>query len=372
VQSTTTRPYQFEGNLFVSDITHDLISNDFKGQLPQDFNLSEKDKLADEIAGAWAIAKAHWAVFQQSLDRIPADDVATTVTRNKWVLPLLMCLGYDPTLTNAETIDNQSYAISHRVEAGENKPPLHIVGCRVGLEKRPPSGNPRISAHGLMQEYLNRTEHLWGVVTNGYQWRLLRDSSLITRLTYVEFDLQQILTGENFAEFGLFYRLFHRSRLPQGMDDADKCLLEYYHQQTLQQGGRVRDKLRDGVESAIEQLGNGFLQHPKNDKLRAKCAAGEINPTEYYRQLLMLIYRLLFLMVGEAQDLMLTDGDPEQRRIYQEYYSVERLRRFAENLRLPLDKGAGAGWINCHQINYQRSNRRSRYLMYGSRIGPRK
>jgi N-6 DNA Methylase len=330
VQSTTTRPYQFEGNLFVSDITQDLISTDFKGQLPQDFQLDEKAKLADEIAAAWAIAKANWAAFQQSLDRLPADDVATTVTRNKWVIPLLMCLGYAPILTNAETIDNQSYAISHRVEEGEAKPPLHIVGCRVGLEKRPPSGTPRISAHGLMQEYLNRTEHLWGVVTNGYQWRLLRDSNLITRLTYVEFDLQQILNGENFAEFGLFYRLFHRSRLPQGMDDADKCLLEYYHQQTLQQGGRVRDKLRDGVENAIERLGNGFLEHPKNDNLRAKCAAGEINPTEYYRQLLMLIYRLLFLMVAESRDLMLTDGDPEQRRIYQEYYSVERLRRLAE------------------------------------------
>jgi hypothetical protein len=330
VQSTTTRPYQFEGNLFVSDITQDLISTDFKGQLSQDFQLDEKAKLADEIAAAWAIAKANWAAFQQSLDRLPADDVATTVTRNKWAIPLLMCLGYDPILTNAETIDHQSYAISHRVEEGEAKPPLHIVGCRVGLEKRPPSGTPRISAHGLMQEYLNRTEHLWGVVTNGYQWRLLRDSNLITRLTYVEFDLQQILNGENFAEFGLFYRLFHRSRLPQGMDDADKCLLEYYHQQTLQQGGRVRDKLRDGVESAIERLGNGFLEHPKNDALRAKCAAGEINPTEYYRQLLMLIYRLLFLMVAESRDLMLTDGDPEQRRIYQEYYSVERLRRLAE------------------------------------------
>jgi hypothetical protein len=330
VQPTTTRPYQFEGNLFVSDITQDLISTDFKGQLPQDFQLDEKAKLADEIAAAWAIAKANWAAFQQALDRLPAEDVATTDTRKKWVLPLLMCLGYDPILTNAETIDNQSYAISHRVEEGEAKPPLHIVGCRVGLEKRPPSGTPRISAHGLMQEYLNRTEHLWGVVTNGYQWRLLRDSNLITRLTYVEFDLQQILNGENFAEFGLFYRLFHRSRLPQGMDDADKCLLEYYHQQTLQQGGRVRDGLSVGVTRAIECLGNSFLEHPKNDKLRAKCAAGEINPTEYYRQLLMLIYRLLFLMVAESRDLMLTDGDPEQRRIYQEYYSVERLRRLAE------------------------------------------
>jgi hypothetical protein len=71
---------------------------------------------------------------------------------------------------------------------------------------------------------LNRTEHLWGVVTNGLQWRLLRDSSLMTKLTYVEFDLDQIMKGENFAEFGLFYRLFHRSRLPENMEDSNTAL----------------------------------------------------------------------------------------------------------------------------------------------------
>jgi hypothetical protein len=161
----------------------------------------------------------------------------------------------------------------------ENTPPLHIIGCRdvttgrsMGLETRPPNGKPRLSAHALLQEYLNRTEHLWGVVTNGLQWRLLRDSSLMTKLTYVEFDLEQIMKGENFAEFGLFYRLFHRSRLPENMEDSNKCLLEDYHQLTLQQGGRVRDKLRDGVEKSIEQ-----------------------------------------------------------RRIYEAYYSVEKLRRLAES-----------------------------------------
>jgi hypothetical protein len=87
----------------------------------------------------------------------------------------------------------------------------------------------------------------------------------MTRLTYIEFDLEQILNGENFAEFGLFYRLFHRSRLPETADDADKCLLEYYHQESLQQGGRVRDRLRDGVEKALILLGNGFLQYYSSD-----------------------------------------------------------------------------------------------------------
>jgi hypothetical protein len=358
LSTNTTRSYQFEGNLFVADIAQDLVSDSYKGQLPKDFDLGDKDKLADEIALVWGIAKAHWVAFQQAVGRLEETDSATSLTRDQWVLPLLRVMGYDPFYTaKAEIIDGQTYAISHRAgqrqhNVGfdvdqrlsqcegsydllgtvdlENKPPLHIIGCRVGLEKRAESGKPRISAHGLLQEYLNRTEHLWGVVTNGYQWRLLRDSNLMTKLTYVEFDLEQIMNGENFAEFGLFYRLFHRSRLPQGMDDTDKCLLEYYHQLTLQQGGRVRDKLRDGVESAIELLGNGFLQHPKNEGLRTKCESGEIDPAEYYRQLLMLIYRLLFLMVAEARELMLTDEDLEQRRIYQEYYSVERLRQLAE------------------------------------------
>jgi N-6 DNA Methylase len=359
--STTSRPYLFAGNLLVTDITKDLVSNDYPGQMPKDFDLGEKAKLADEIALVWGIAKAHWVAFQQALGRLDENDPATSVTREQWVLPLLRALGYDPFYTaKAEIIDNQTYAISHRsgqrrrnVEVAvdqrmaqcegsydllgtanlENKPPLHIIGCRVGLEKRSESGKPRISAHGLLQEYLNRTEHLWGVVTNGLQWRLLRDSSLMTKLTYVEFDLDQIMKGENFAEFGLFYRLFHRSRLPENMEDSNKCLLEDYHQLTLQQGGRVRDKLRDGVEKSIEQLANGFLQHPKNEALRLRVASGEILATEYYRQLLMLIYRLLFLMVAESRDLLLNDHetDLEQRRIYEAYYSIEKLRLLAES-----------------------------------------
>ena len=110
----------------------------------------------------------------------------------------------------------------------------------------------------------------------------------MTRLTYIEFDLEQILNGENFAEFGLFYRLFHRSRLPEGMEDADECLLEFYHQESLQQGGRVRDRLRDGVEFALKMLGTGFLQHPQSQGLREKIELGDLTEKDYYRQLLML------------------------------------------------------------------------------------
>ncbi|RUT03653.1 hypothetical protein DSM106972_052920 [Dulcicalothrix desertica PCC 7102] len=326
---------QIEGNLLAPDMTSLLSTGNIKGQQSEDFGLAKTDKLADEIAIAWGDAKAYWAAFQRKLARLQEDDTATTITR-EWAVSLLESLCYKPTLTRqAEEVDGLTYAISHRSETGENKPPIHIIGCRLKLDQRPPSGTPRLSAHGLVQEYLNKTEHLWAITTNGYRWRLLRDSSLMTRLSYIEFDLEQILNSENFAEFCLFFRLFHRSRLPEGVDDADKCLLEFYHQETLQQGGRVRDKLRDGVEEALRIFGNGFIQHPDNQELRQKLGLiphfdSSLTSEEYYRQLLRLIYRLLFLMVAEGRELLLIGDDEEKARIYREYYSVERLRRIAE------------------------------------------
>jgi hypothetical protein len=322
---------QIQGNLLAPDMTTQLLEGSIKGQGVEDFGLSKTDKLADEIANTWGDAKAYWAAFQRALERLDGNDSATSMTREMWAVPLLRSLGYTPIYTaKAEVVDGQTYAISHRADAGDNKPPIHIVGCRLEIDKRPPSGTPRLSPHALVQEYLNKTEHLWAIATNGFRWRLLRDSSLMTRLTYIEFDLEQILKGENFAEFGLFYRLFHRSRLPEGVDDADKCLLEYYHQEALQQGGRVRDKLRDGVEKALTQLGTGFLQHSANQHLRQKLVNGSLKDIDYYRQLLRLIYRLLFLMVAESRKLLFVTDDLEKARIYREYYSIERLRELAE------------------------------------------
>ena len=331
VASVNLAGVQVEGNLLAPDLA-ELLAGEVRGQASEDFGLGRSDRLVDEIAIAFGDAKAYWASFQRMLARsADGDETGTSLTREYWVVPLLKSLGYDPVFVrSAEIVDGQSFAISHRAEPGEDKPPIHVVGCRVDLEKRPPSGNPRLSAHALVQEYLNRTDHLWSVVTNGLRWRLLRDSSLMSRLSYVEFDLEQILNGENFAEFALFYRLFHRSRLPQGMEDADKCLLEFYHQEALSQGGRVRDRLRDGVEKALIQFGNGFLQHPMSEGLRDRLASGELSETDYYRQLLRLIYRLLFLMVAEARNLLVAESDAEKRRIYQDYYSVERLRLRSE------------------------------------------
>ncbi|MEW8959258.1 MAG: DNA methyltransferase [Moorella sp. (in: firmicutes)] len=321
-----------EGGLIPADILTAVSAGEAPGQQARDFGLPQNRRLTDEIAAAWSDARAFWQALQRSLLRLPADDPATTPTREQWILPLLRTLGYEDItyMPRAAQIAGQTYAISHRAGSAEEAPPVHVVGFRADLDRRPPSGRPRLSPHALVQEYLNRSEHLWGIVTNGRVLRILRDSTRLTRLAYIEFDLEQMLAAEKFNDFALLYRLVHRTRLPRSLADAPQCLLEQYYQQGIEAGGRVREHLREGVEEALKILANGFLAHPANKDLRQRLQEGKLTPLEYYRQLLRLIYRLLFLMVAEERGLIGAWHDPEKSRIYNEFYSVSRLRKLAE------------------------------------------
>ena len=316
---------EIHGGMLSIDLIDQIKEGSATGQSPSDFGLKGKANLLDEISTAFANAKDHWSGFKRRIEKLPPDDPATTTTRNQWIIPFLSLLGYELfPLRSAQVIDGSTYAISHREGNPDEGFPVHIVGFRQSLDRRPPSGRPRLAPHSLLQEYLNRSEDLWGIVTNGLLLRILRDSQLISRQAYIEFDLQQMMEGEHFSDFAILYRLIHKTRIPKSPDSAPECLLEKYFRLSVEQGGRVRDHLREGVEEAIKIFANGFLSHPKNTKLREKIKDGNLTPKDFYTQLLRLIYRLIFLMVSEERALI-TDNP-----IYHKHYSISRLRRLAE------------------------------------------
>ena len=322
--------FKSEGGLLPADLLDQIGTGSLVGQTPADFGLEKGRRLTDEIAAAWADARDQWRIYQRALGRLKESDAGTTTTRDQWMVPLLRLLGYDDlTYTpSAALVEGRTYAISHWAGRGGESAPVHIVGCRVDLDSRD-AGRTRLSANALVQEYLNRTEQLWSVVTNGLRLRVLRDSAKLTRPAYLEIDLEQIMAGEKFAEFGLLYRLLHRTRLAREGVSADQCLLEQYYQEVLKVGGRVREKLRDGVEQALSFLGTGFLSHPANETLRQRWQSGALPDADLYRQLLRVIYRVLFLMVAEERKLVGPES-PALWRVYEEYYSISRLRRLSE------------------------------------------
>jgi len=315
---------RLEGGLLGADIIEQIFNGEVEGQKPDDFGLDRRRRLIDEVASVYNNARRLWDVLQDRLSRLPESDMGTEETRRYFAIPLLGLLGFNPSLNRrAYILDGETFFISHRADENEDAPPIHIVGARQELSKLSPTGRPRLSPHALLQEFLNRSEHLWGIVTNGRVIRLLRQTTYIRQQAYLEFDLQGIIEEQRFEDFFLLYRLLHRSRFPKGVADAPECLLEKYYQRSMEEGGRVRDKLRDGVAECMKILANAFLQHPQNEELR-RWAERE-SPLEFYRQLLKLIYRLLFLLVTEERGLI--SSNP----LYLQHYSISRLRRLVDN-----------------------------------------
>jgi len=326
---------RIEGAILSPDILERL--EDLAGQRPGDFGLETNAKVKDEIARAWADAQDYWRIFQRKLEAVKPDAPATTETRQQWIIPLLGLLGYQLEYQpRGVELNGKIYAISHRV-VNRGNTPIHVIGCRepAGLDRKPEKVSLRMSAHAMVQEYINLRDELFALVTNGRLLRLLRDSSRLIKLTYLEFDLDRIFTEGLFADFAILYRLLHASRLPVSHETATESIIERYHQDSLDSGARIRDGLAKAVEQAILSFANGFLFNQTNTELRDEIRSGTIQPQAFYQYLLRLIYRLLFLMVIEERGLVFPlDNDPIKRTIYERYYSVQRLRRLSEKRHL--------------------------------------
>jgi hypothetical protein len=338
---------RIEGSILSPDLFDRLERDDLPGQKPLDFGLDSGTKVKEEIARAWADAQDYWRIFQRKVDAIKTNSPATTETRQQWMVPLLGLLGYqlDYQAKGAEH-NGKIYPISHRA-INRGDAPVHIIGYRepAGLDRKPEVSNVRMSAHALIQEYINLNDQLYALVTNGRILRLLRDSSRLIKLSYLEFDLDRIFTDGLFADFAILYRLLHATRLPYSNETAKDSWIERYHQDSLDSGSRIRAGLSAAVEQAIKDFANGFLGHPANQHLRDQITKGDLKADKYYKELLRLIYRLLFLMVIEERDLVFPQSaTAKQRGSYRLYYSLQRLRRLSE-LRYLSDPRKHDSWL---------------------------
>lgn len=327
-----------EGGLLLPDTLGKIATENagLGGLRPEDYGLPKTQRLTERISAVWSDVRAHWRSFQISGSKLPQSDRGTTDTR-EWMRKFFRELGYDLTYrAAAEEIEGTRYPISHRAGDSPDAPPIHIVSFRQELNRPAPSNEDagKRSPHGLMQAYLNaaQDQQLWGIVANGMKVRLLRDSHHFGRQSYLEFDLEAMLEGEVFSDFMLLYLLLHRSRLPQPGQPAADCWLEKWRSQAESEGTRARDALRNGVEEAITALGTGLMVNAHNAVLKERLASPALPIDAYYRQLLKLVYRLLFLLVAEERDLLFTPGaeNADVRARYDRHYGVSRLRRLTE------------------------------------------
>jgi hypothetical protein len=319
-----------EGALLPADLLRRIADGDksVDGLSEASYHLTGGEKLGEAISRSWTRLTGAWKAFRTARERLPGTDLGTTLTRDRWLLTLFQELGYGRLgLARGLGIDGVSYPVSHLWQ----NVPIHLVSFRTELDTRTSgvAGAARRSPHSLVQELLNKSDnYLWGFVSNGLTLRILRDNASLTRQAYVEFDLTAMFDGDVFSDFAVLWLLAHESRVEA--EKPTEFWLELWSKLAREQGVRALDQLRVGVERAIQALGSGFLAHPANNVLKERLRSGALDKQDYYRQLLRLVYRLLFLFVAEDRDVLFTPGaSNEAKNTYRDYYSTARLRQLA-------------------------------------------
>lgn len=335
------------GHLLSDDILHEIeTDSSMQGNREQDFNLNVS--ITAKIDNAWSSLRNDWKLFSERNSlRDPYGTKAVRRLMERFFSSLDYQLDYQPA----------------QIEAGERKfdipylcpelgqMPVIIVGDKTGdaeldlldkctLDQRIKGERRQKSPQATMLDYLNSTEHVYGIVTNGQVLRLIRNTGQLVKLTYIEFDMRRMVEEDHYAEFCLLFRLMHASRFMHSGDDA--CVMEQWFNLSVESGNRIRAGLSDAVQKAMEILGRAVVcgKGEGNEVFRQAVVSGEADARTLNKELIHLIYRLLFLFIVEDRNLVYnigspdTDKDYEQKTrchdIYKKYYAVSRLRGLSE------------------------------------------
>ncbi|MFC8825711.1 Eco57I restriction-modification methylase domain-containing protein [Streptomyces sp. NPDC057137] len=381
-----------EGALLSRDLLNKIGGTDreLPGSTPADYGLPRGVRVEDAASRRWDYLKGTYSSFRAQLEEQGENVDLTKLTYQQWLSVLLDELGYTgrSDVPKRKGIDfsgrdpKRYYRVSHR---WQDHLPVHLLGWDTDLDRGIGTGR---APQSMVQELLNvSSEHLWGLLSNGRVLRVLRDSTTLVGSAYVEFNLDAIFGGDQFADFLTLYAMLHSSRFelvakPEkkrrgavavasadatagdgelaGGEPADAdegtlddivladdiapltpadCRIEWWRTYSIETGIRSRDRLRDQVKDALSILGTGFLQ--ANPGLgEALTRGGKAALDDFHHELLRLAYQLVFLFVAEDRDALLLQAGPndskaERGRLerardrYTRYFSTARLRRIA-------------------------------------------
>ncbi|WP_337775153.1 Eco57I restriction-modification methylase domain-containing protein [Prevotellamassilia timonensis] len=341
------------GHLLSDDILHNIErDNTLIGNRDQDFGMDIS--VSSAIDYVWSSLRNDWNFYKERAgnERLAGRDPYGTRRARDLMERLLQSLGYklDRQVANIE-VAGTGYDISYTCTDLGNMP-FVIIGENIttdgsintldkcSLDYRAKGNMRKKSAHATMLEYLNATENVYGIISNGQILRIIRNSGQLVKLTYIEFDLRRMLEEDKYTEFCLMFRLLHASRFRTSGDEP--CVLERWFNMSVESGNRIRNGLSRAVQTTMETIGNAVLtsEGEGNDALRRAFADGTMDAPKLNKELIHFIYRLLFLFIIEERGLVYQIPDsvdaPHYKQqcqwqdIYKKYYAASRLRRLSE------------------------------------------
>lgn len=334
------------GHLLSDDILNSVErDSNLAGNREQDFGLDSR--VSQAIDYVWSGIRNDWRFYKE---RSLLNDPYGTRRSRDFMERLFGDLGYHLTRQNAFiNINGKGHDITYLCEDLGNLPVI-VVGDKTGeaaidtldkcsLDFRAKGERQKKSPHATMLEYLNNTENVYGIVSNGQILRIIRNTGQLVKLTYIEFDLRKMLEEDKYTEFCLFFRLMHASRFKVSGDAP--CIFESWFNMSIASGNRIREGLSDAVKATMEIIGRAAFAGAGegNDILRKAFIEKDVSARQFNKELIHFIYRLLFLFIIEERNLVYEIPDPSSedygrlcrlQDIYRKYYAASRFRAQSE------------------------------------------
>lgn len=340
-----------EGNLFLPYQLQQVFLGKNINQTPSHYNIPRGVTIKEECSRGFNIARAEWAEFIKFSKQEGIDDQKRLEYTTYFVKQLLQFgLGYQitetapifvPYLPDEASPEDRTFPVTHFASGL----PLAIVSSAHTLDEFSSfvtytnGDTKRKTAFQIIQELINgKPEYVWGFVSNGHILRLVHKAIALTRPCYVEFNLETMFNGGDYAEFFHMWEMLHASRTKK--DAAGDNVWDLWVKEGVDSGQPAREAMGANLEEALKILGNGFLKTPGNEFLLDKLKTSSY-VQDFQHQLLQLIYRFMFVFTLEERHILnLKDSTPENalaRSRYDEGYAFHRFIQPARKLRFQND-----------------------------------
>lgn len=322
----------FQGSLFAHDFLHDSIT-----------------RLTDWAAVDDAALEAFRDSVRSVFDRFPITHTPNeSQTEDDLIWPVLKHLGWTSSLRQQNLTSRGREDVPDGLLFADDAAKDHANGFSEEwkryefgltvveskrwlrpLDRRSGRRSEETAPSTQMLRYLRRVDDLttgklrWGILTNGARWRLYYQGARSVSEQFFEIDLASVLglPGHNEGLFALsevdrrhwlkvFVLCFQREAfLPAAVDPRT------FHQRALEEGRFYEDRVAASLSDLV--FGQVFPELS-----RAIVAAAPEAPLQEVREaVLILLYRLLFILYAEDRDLL-----PVRDERYDDYGLREKVR----------------------------------------------
>ncbi len=165
---------------------------------------------------------------------------------------------------------------------------------------------------------LRKNDFQWGILTDGFCWRIYHTTEPNPYETYVEINLETILNSQDYNAFQIFYFFFRPDNFVRNKNE--ECKFDIFKDKSEKTTKYIEENLKAAIEHEGE--GKGVLQTLCSGYLDTlnKINYSEKDNKDIYDGAIIYLFRLLFLFYSASRDLLKRESIEKFQNIIQDSF----------------------------------------------------